>query len=256
MKYLVAGKGFIGSAVGEKLEGEVKYLDRSTGKYKQDITEEFNIEEEFDVVYHTIGLAPGFATREQYEKVQAQGTKNLVEAVNADKIVMVSALNPELDHPFFQTKKRAEKIVRDSEMDHTIIRPSTVIGEGNKLLEMIKKTSVLRVFPKVTTKMQPIALEDLVDCMTYVKDKRDNETLNIAGPQKMTVSEMAKKLYRQKGRDCEIIPLPDGFLEDFIKFFGLINKPPLVKENHVLMGADNTTDENHTPQLTQMGDAF
>lgn len=256
MKYLVIGKGFIGSALGNRLEGEVKYLDRSTGKYQQDVTEEFEIEEEFDVVYHTVGLAPGFATRKQYEKVHIQGTENILNAVKTDKIIYISALNPKLDHPFFQTKKKAEELIRESDIKHTILRPSTVIGEGNKLLETIRDTSFLRVFPKVTTRMQPISIEDLIDCMIYVKDKRDNETLNLAGPEKMTVSEMAEKLYAQEGRDCGIIPLPEGFLAAFIKTFGYVNMPPLIRDNHTLMGADNTTDENHTPQLTQMEDAF
>ncbi|PSH00587.1 MAG: hypothetical protein BRC30_02780 [Nanohaloarchaea archaeon SW_7_46_7] len=256
MKHLVIGKGFIGSAIGQSLEGEVKYLDRSTGDYQQDVTKSFKIEEEFDVVYHTVGLAPGFASKKQYEQVQVKGTENIVKAVNADKIVYISALNPEIDHPFFQTKKEAEKIIRESDMKHTILRPSTVIGTGNKLLDMIRKTSFTQVFPQVTTRMQPIRLEDLVDIAEKVKDRRDGETLNTAGPEKMTVSEMAEKLYRQEGKNCYIIPLPEGFLETFLSTFGYVNIPPLTRENAKLMGADNKTDENHAPQLTQLEKAF
>ena len=256
MKYLVIGKGFIGSALGKQLEGEVKYLDRSTGDYQQDVTEEFSIEEEFDVVYHTVGLAPGFATEKQYEKVHVKGTENILEAVNTDKIIYVSALSPEIDHPFFQTKRKAEELIRESDFAHTIVRPSTVIGEGNKLLEMIKKFSVTRVFPHVPTRMQPIRLEDLVDAMEKTSRKKDNETLNMGGPEKMTVSEMAKRLYNQEGRGCEIIPLPEGFLEFFLETVGKVNRPPLTKENAKLMDAENTTEQNHAPQLTQLQKPF
>lgn len=256
MKHLVIGKGFIGSAIGETLEGEVKYLDRTTGEYQQDVTEEFSIEEEFDTVYHTVGLAPGFATQEQYEKVHVEGTRNILDAVNAEKIIYISALNPELDHPFFQTKKEAEELVRESEMKHTILRPSTVIGKGNKLLDLMRKGSITRVFPEVKAEMQPILLEDLVDAAEKVSSGRDNETLNMAGPEKMTVSEMAEKLYRQEGRNCTVIPLPEGALEAFLDTLGRVNRPPLVKENARLMTADNTADENHAPQLTQLEKAF
>ncbi|MFB6114715.1 MAG: NAD-dependent epimerase/dehydratase family protein [Candidatus Nanohalobium sp.] len=256
MKYLVAGKGFIGSALGEQLDGEVKYLDRSSGDYQEDITEEFEIEEEFDVVYHTIGLPPGFATGKQYEEVHVKGTENLLEAVNADKIVYISALNPELDHPFFETKRKSEELVKNSEMDHTIIRPSTVMGRGNKLLDLMRKTSVTRMFPRISTRMQPIKLEDLTDCLVKVADKRNGEALNIAGPEKITVSEMAEKLYREEGRDCLIVPLPDGVLEEFLKTFGFINRPPMIKENAKLLKADNTTESNHAPQLTQLQKPF
>lgn len=256
MKHLVIGKGFIGSAIGEQLEGEVKYLDRTTGEYQQDVTKEFDIEEEFDTVYHTVGLAPGFATKKKYEKVHVKGTKNILDAVKTEKIVYISALNPELDHPFFQTKKKAEELIKGSEMNYTILRPSTVIGDGNKLLDMMRKASITRMFPEVPTMMQPIRLEDLVEAAEKVSEGRDNETLNIAGPEKMTVSQMAEKLYRQEGRTCTVIPIPEGALEAFLNIFGYIKRPPLIRENAKLITADNTTDDNHAPQLTQLEKAF
>jgi len=256
MKHLVIGKGFIGTEIGKQLKGEVKYLDRSTGDYQQDITEKFQIEEQFDTVYHTAGLAPGYATEKQYQKLHVKGTENILDAVKTEKIIYISALNPEIDHPFFQTKKQAEKLIRESDIKHTILRPSTVTGKGNKLLEKIRDLSFIRVFPQVPTEMQPITLENLGDIAAKVSNSRDNETLNIAGPEKMTVSEMAQKIYRQKGRDCEIIPLPEGFLEAFIKTFGIINRPPMIRENYKLIGANNTTDENHAPQLTQLEKPF
>ncbi len=256
MKHLVAGKGFIGSAVGEALEGEVKYLDRSTGDFQQDVTEEFSIDEEFDVLYHTIGLPPGFASRQAYQSIHVEGTRNLLEAVDADKVVYVSAVMCDIDHPFFRTKREAERLIRESDMEHTILRPSTVAGDGNKLMEMIKKFSFTRVFPEVPTKTQPVKLEDFVKAAVNVADSRSGETLNIAGPEKMTVTEMASRLYSQNGHSCETIPLPDGFLEDFLKLFGVINRPPFTRYNATLIGAENTVDENHAPQFTQLQDPF
>ena len=255
MKYLVIGKGFIGSKLGEKLDGEVKYLDRTTGDYRKDVTEEFEIEEEFDAVYHTVGLAPGFATEKQYRKVHVKGTENILEAVNTDKIIYVSAMNPEINHPFFQTKKEAEKLIKESRLDYTIVRPSTVIGEGNKLLELIKKFSVTRMFPEIPTMMQPIRLEDLTDAMTKLATDRDNETLNMGGPEKMKVSEMAKRLYREQGRSCYILPIPEEVIKLNIKAFSFLG-PPFNRENVELIGAENMTEENHAPQLTQLEKAL
>ncbi|MFB6175429.1 MAG: hypothetical protein ABEJ87_05690 [Candidatus Nanohalobium sp.] len=256
MKHLVAGKGFIGTALGERLEGEVKYLDRSSGDIKQDITREFNLEEKFDTVYNTVGLAPGFATEKQYRKVHVEGTRNLLNAVNTEKFVQVSALRCEVDHPFFNTKKEAEQLVKDSGLEHTVIRPSTVIGRGNKLLELMKKASITRVFPRTPAKMQPVTVENLVDCLVKVQDTRNGETLNIAGPEKMTVTEMAEKIYREEGRNCTLLPIPPEFFEDMLKTLGTVNRPPLTKQNWKLIKADNTTDTNHAPQLTQLEKAF
>ncbi|MFB6180546.1 MAG: SDR family oxidoreductase [Candidatus Nanohalobium sp.] len=256
MKHLVAGKGFIGSSLGEKLDGEVKYLDRSGADYNFDITEEFEIRESFDTVYHCIGLAPGFATREKYHAVHVEGTRNLLNAVNADKIVYVSALNPEPDHSFFNTKQEAEKLVKESDIAYTVLRPSTVTGGGNRLLDLMRKASVTRMFPDLPTRTQPIALEDFVDCLAKVSDSRNGEVLNIAGPEKMEMFELAERIYREEGRRCFRLPLPEGFPEAFLNLVGIANVPPFTRENSVLVTADNTTDENHAPQLTQLQKAL
>ena len=97
MKVLVAGNGFIGRNLVKKLRENhaVKTLDRSNGTYEQDITESFEIEESFDVVFHTIGLAPGLYTKKKYRKLHVKGTENLLEAVKTDKFVYISALGVE-----------------------------------------------------------------------------------------------------------------------------------------------------------------
>lgn len=251
MKILVAGNGFIGRNVVEKLREKhlVKTLDRKNGTYQQDITEKFSIKEEFDVLIHTIGLAPGMHSSEAYREVHVEGTRNLVKGVDAGKIIFLSALKAdEIDHSFFQTKKETEEIIKNSESDYTILRPSTVYGKGNKLLDLMRKAAPTRVFPDIKTRTQPIHIEDLVEMISRSVEEFSGETLELGGPEKMTSGELARKIYREEGYSCTLIPVPR-----LIQKTGLVLLDPFPgpfnRENIELLKHENTTEVNDAEKV-------
>ena len=252
MKILVAGRGFIGRNITENLREnhEVKTLDRSgDATFQQDITEKFSLEEEFDVFIHTIGLAPGMNSSAEYEKVHVDGTRNLLSAVNFDKIIFLSALKSgEIDHSFFQTKKKAEDLIVGSARKYTILRPSTVYGEGNKLLEIMGKAAPTMVFPDIKTETQPIHIDDLVEIVEISLEEFDKRSLNLGGPEKMTTGELAKKIYRKKGFPCLLIPAPRILQETSLKLFDPL-PGPFNQENIKLLRHQNITEINDAEQI-------
>lgn len=255
MKVLIAGKGFIGSSIGEKLEEdghEVKYLDREDADYNVDVTESFEIEEKFDVLYHTIGLAPGFASEEMYEEIHVDGTENLMDGVKADRVVYLSALKvDEVNHPFFNTKQEAENIIEESVESFTHVQPSTVYGRGNKLLDMMRSLSWTRVFPNIKTETQPIRIEDLVDVLVECLEL-DQEIVRAAGPEKMTIGQLGKKIYSEEGRRCLLLPAPQALLE--WSLIGLdVLPPPFDRKNIAILQHSNSTDENDAEDLVELG---
>lgn len=259
MKILVAGKGFIGSQAGEALEQkdhEVKYLDRTDADFEQDITQRFEIEEEFDVLIHTIGLAPGFFSAKDYYRIHIGGTRNLLNAIETDKVVYLSALGAgDVDHSFFRTKREAERIIQESDMEHTILRPSTVYGEGNRLLDLIKKTASIRLFPNIKTETQPIHREDLVDVISQVAESHENETLDIAGKKQISIGELAKHLYNKKGYRCYLLPIPQFVVEWILVLLSFL-PPPFQKENIKILRSSNTTEDNDADEMTELKDIF
>lgn len=209
MKVLVAGNGFIGRHLVDKLREThaVKTLDRNNGTYEQDITEEFDIDDEFDVVFHTIGLAPGMYTKKKYKKVHVKGTRNLLNAVDTEKFVYISALGVgKIDHSYFNTKKEAEELVKENSDNYTVLRPSTVFGKENKLLNLIGKASNTRLFPDLSMEMQPIHIDDLIEILVKSIDEFDRETVHLAGPENMSLKELAKEIYSSRGRKCITLP--------------------------------------------------
>ena len=250
MKILVAGTGFIGSKIVEKLEKdhEVKTLDRCSADYQIDITEGFDIEERFDVAFHTIGLAPGMNRPEAYRQVHVEGTKNVLERVKTDKIVYLSALKAgEIKHSFSQTKKQVEDLIKDSEVEYTIVRPSTVYGEGNKLLDMIRRSALLRVFPDIKTKTQPIHIGDLTKILVRSIEEFDGRVLEVAGSEEMTVGQLAKKIYSEEGFKCVLLPAPRFFQETGLRLIPFSG--PFSTENIALLRHQNTVEQNSAEEI-------
>lgn len=251
MKVLVAGRGFIGKNIVEKLRDshEVKTLDRKPdATFQQDVTEKFSIEEKFDVMIHTIGLAPGMHSPAEYEKVHITGTRNLLQAVESDKIIYVSALGAgEINHSFFKTKKKAEKLVSNTE-NYTILRPSTVYGRGNKLLELIGKTSSTRVFPDIKTRTQPIHVQDLTEIMEKSLENFNRQILELGGPEEMTIGEMARRIYRERGCSCLLVPSPRILQRTGLKMLSPL-PGPFSHENINLLEHENTTDVNDAEKI-------
>lgn len=247
MDVLIAGNGFIGSRLGDQLKDkghDVTYLDRTDGDHMLDITRKFSIEKEFDVVYHAIGLSPGFYGEKEYSEVHVKGTKNLVECVEADKFIYISALGTDnVDHSYFRSKKKAEDIIRESGYEYTIVRPSTVIGDGNRLLDMIRDISFTRIFPDLPTEMQPIEVEKLVEILFNCLDDYNSETLEVAGEESVTLGELAKRIYREEGYSCTLVPMPV-----FVTKAGLLGlrflPPPFLTENRKLLKMKNTLESH------------
>ncbi|MFB6203787.1 MAG: NAD-dependent epimerase/dehydratase family protein [Candidatus Nanohaloarchaea archaeon] len=257
MELLVAGNGFIGSALEERLEDhDVDTLGLEDADIEQDVTEEFELEKSYDVLFHCIGLAPGFNSPEEYQEVHVDGTRNLLDAVQADKVVYLSALGTgENDYSFFHTKRQAESLVRDRADRWTIIRPSTVYGPGNQLLEMIRSFSLTRMFPRIPAETQPIHIDDLAELLEISIDGLGQETVNAAGPEPVTISRMAKKIYREEGRRCMVIPVPLPVTRAMMRLMDPL-PVPFGKELLPVLEMSNTTDENHAADHLELTKIF
>ncbi|NMJ76940.1 hypothetical protein GLU64_00815 [Nanohaloarchaea archaeon] len=253
MKVLVAGRGFIGKNIVSKLRDnhEVKTLDKNPGAtYQQDITEPFDIQESFDVLIHTIGLAPRLHSAKSYRSVHVEGTENLLGAVKSEKVIFVSALGAgEVNHSFFKTKKKAEQTVLQTH-NYTIIRPSTVYGRGNRILDLIRKTALLMIFPNIKAETQPIQVEDVAEIIEKSLENFNKETLKIGGPETVKIADIAEKLYGEKGFPCIRVPGPLWLQKSLLT--ALTPLPgPINKEDYRLLNQENTTTANDAEDILE-----
>lgn len=160
-----------------------------------------------DIVIH-LAAATGKAKPEEYFMINSEGTKLLVDQCvrsGVRKFLFVSSISvkfPKISNYYYaQSKQKAERIVRQSGLDYTIIRPTIVIGGKSPILKSLVslvKMPVVPIFGTGTTNIQPIYVDDLIECLLYIIDERIfiNDTFDLGGPEVITIKGFMKRIHQ------------------------------------------------------------
>jgi NADH dehydrogenase len=276
MKVLVAGgTGFIGSYLCRALAEDdhaVTALARSpegtpdgvTG-VRGDVTDYDSVEsavEGHDAVVNLVALSPLFEPdggNRMHDRIHRGGTENLVRAAEAggvDRFVQLSALgaDPRGDTAYIRAKGQAETIVRDSDLDWTIFRPSVVFGEGGEFVSFTKRLKGMfapgvPLYPLPgggKTRFQPIHVEDLVPMIAaaVTDDEHVGETYEIGGPEVLTLRQVTDYVYEAERKGVTIVPLPMPLAKVGLSVLGAVPGFPMGPDQYRSLKFDNTTADN------------
>jgi uncharacterized protein YbjT (DUF2867 family) len=176
-----------------------------------------------DTVVHLVSIIKG--SRADFERVMAQGTRNLVaaaEEAGVRRIVLASALG--LDErtkdgvPYFAAKWEMERAVKASSLEYVIFRPSFIFGkDGGVLPTFVRLARFAPVTPIVgpgTQRMQPIWVEDVAEYYARALDLPEavGRTFEIGGPDAPTWNEFWNRLKRVLGSRRPSMHLPFGVM--------------------------------------------
>lgn len=173
---------------------------------------------ECDVVVHLAGCRtpPEDATMEE---VNVAGTRNvLVAAARAgiERFVYVSALGASpVAGDFFRARFQSEDAIMSSGLEYVIVRPSVVFGpEDHFVTAIIRLLRSLPAFPMLgdgTFRLQPLAVEDMVDALTQSVERPDVEggLYELAGPDQLSFTRIVRTVGEVAGCRKPVIPLPD-----------------------------------------------
>jgi len=149
-----------------------------------------------------------------YERVHREFTGRLVNLSKehgVEKFIQISALgtSPQEKSRYFRTKWEAEELVRNSGMPHLILRPSIVLGEGQKLYEDLKKLSrYLPVLGAPKIKVQPVRVEKVVEAVREGIECRLSGTVPLCGDRVMRMKELFEKVLEELGIKRPVVELP------------------------------------------------
>jgi NADH dehydrogenase len=273
MKVLVVGgTGFIGSKLATELherDHDVTVLSRNPGeadlpddvaRLKGDVTDYDPIEgafEDQDAVYFLPALSPLFEPdggSEMHFEIHLQGTENAVRAVEehrVDRFVQMSALGADPTGPtaYTRAKGQAEEVVRESEPEWTVFRPSVVFGDGGEFVPFTKKLAPPYVTPLPgggKTRFQPIYVGDLVPMLADAieDDAHVGQVYEVGGPEKLTLAEVAKRAHGAEGRSVNVFSVPMGLTKVGLGVGGRIPGFPLGSDQYRSLQFDNVTDDN------------
>jgi NADH dehydrogenase len=241
MTVLVTGAtGFVGPHVAHALRARelpVRALVRDPGRASRlaawgvefvqgDITDHISLRAAVagvDSIVHLVAIIKG--SRADFERVMAQGTRDLVAAAQeagVRRFVLASALGLNERSkdavPYFAAKWEMERAVKESGLDYVIFRPSFVFGkDGGVLPTFVRLARFAPVTPIVgpgTQRMQPIWVEDVAEYYTRAIDlpAAANRTFEIGGPDAPTWNEFWDRLKRAVGARRPSVHVPFAVL--------------------------------------------
>jgi len=173
-----------------------------------------------DVVIH-LAAVTGKANIKDYFRVNVEGTRLLVqqsEAIGVKHFIFISSIAAKFksisNYYYAQSKKQAETAVKKSRLNYTIIRPTIVIGNEAPIwqnLSKLAKGPIPLIFGDGKTKIQPIFIEDLIDCLIPIINDRTtvDKEIDIGGPEIINFELFLQKI-RQKhyGKTSRIFHIP------------------------------------------------
>lgn len=171
-----------------------------------------------DFVAHCAGinreLQPG-----DYQRVHVQGTANVLAAA-ADtcvrKIVLLSFLRarPACGSPYHESKWAAEELVRQGDLDYTILKSGMIYGRGDHMLDHLSHTlHTVPLFGAVGFREKPIcpvAMKDVVRIImaSLLEGRLSRQTVAVRGPEMIALSEAVRRVGKVIGKPPLIFPMP------------------------------------------------
>jgi nucleoside-diphosphate-sugar epimerase len=177
---------------------------------------------EVDTVVHLAALTHSSSGKAYFE-INEEGTKNLISASknnNIKRFVFVSsAAASEEGGDYGVSKLRCEELVRKSGLDWVIVRPSEVYGENmeegiGKLVAWIEKLPIIPIIGDGSYFLSPVSVDDVVKAMVEIlkDDSIKKETLDLCGPEKITMDELIDRLAQIQSVQIKKIFLPIWFV--------------------------------------------
>ena len=160
-----------------------------------------------------------------FMEVDARGTAALVEAAveaGVRKLVYLSGVgaDPGSARTWYRAKGLAEASVRDSGLDHVIVRPSWVYGPEdrslNRFIALIR--GIPFVFPRLgdgSGRITPIHVDDLAGlvCDATLGSAGEGLTLEAGGPDVLSLDEVVATAMAVLGRRRVILHIPEGLVK-------------------------------------------
>jgi NADH dehydrogenase len=212
-----------------------------------------------DTIVHTAFITADHkqSSGNQYEVTNVQGTANLIKAAKdagVKRIIEISGLGTKPDKPgsYMQGRYLAEKMLKESSLDWTIIQPSVLFGKDapfiKGLADLIRTSPIVPLIGGGKVMFQPIYIEDVVTVIMQVLDdpaRTSGKTYTIGGPAYYSFTQVIDALMHAMHKTRIKAPAPSSLVGlGSAVMEAILPKPPLTKAAMTLFSFDNTTDLN------------
>ncbi len=187
-----------------------------------------------------------------FERIDLGGTLALLAAAKGAGVarfiyVSGAAADENSAHPGFRAKGKAERAIRESGLEYTILRPSLVYGPEDTVVNGFARAIRLApVFPVPGTgrqTLQPVLVDDLAACVALAVSGRGlGGTYDIGGPDLMTFDELIRLIMDLTGHRRPLVHVPESVMRAIGALAELLPTPPLSRDAVTFVTADNACD--------------
>lgn len=172
--------------------------------------------EGIDAAYYLIHSMGGHKEFGERDRQAAQNFGEAAVEAGVSRLIYLGGLGKEGSNLSEHLRSRHETgdVLRESGVPVTEFRAAIVVGSGSVSFEMIRHLTEripLMICPKwVYTKVQPIAIFDLLDYLTAALEKPESSgrIIEIGGSSVMTYGDMMLEYARERKLNRKLIPVP------------------------------------------------
>jgi len=193
-----------------------------------------------------------------FRRVHVELVAGLVEAckrAGVARMVHVSALGAGQGESHYQkTKGEAERLLADSGLAVTVLRPSVIFGLGDSFFSRFAQ--LLRLAPVLPlacpgSRLQPVWAQDVGAAMALAleDDTTAGATWELGGPKIYTLRELVQWTADTLGLKRWVLGLPDGVSRLQAALMDFVPGKPFSTDNYRSLQVDNVTQDNALPRL-------
>lgn len=173
---------------------------------------------------------------------------NACKKMNVRRAVFISTtgvftkLNPDSK----TIRLKAEKAIKESDLDYTIIRPTMIYGTPKdrnmwRLIKFLNKLPVIPVLGDGTYLQQPVYVKDLADAIVkaYENSISIKKAYNISGLKSLSYNEVIDATAKALNKSVMKIHVPMKLSYNLLKIYEKISKEPRLKAEQVLRLNEN-----------------
>lgn len=204
-----------------------------------------------DAAVHIAGIVAEKPPEITFERVNVGGTRNIVaEATRAGvkRFIHMSSLGAERgESDYHKSKYESERVVEQSSLDWTIVRPGNVYGPGDEvislLLKMVRILPVVPVIDRGDQAFQPLWYEDLGRALAALVegDQFVRKVIELGGRDVTSSNDVIDRLRTITDRNPVKVPIPAMFASVTSKLAASVvdipiddNKLTMLKEGNVI----------------------
>ena len=197
-----------------------------------------------EAVIHLVGIIRENGPQ-TFQAVHVQGTAHAIQAataVGATRFLHMSALGARTDSKsrYSSSKAEAEALVRASNLDWTIFRPSLVFGPGDDffggVLAGLTRGPVAPIIGDGSFPFTPVWVEDVVTAYEQALTLPvGGQTFDLAGPRRYSFARLVKLVAEAQGRRPLFAHIPVPLMNLVVSAFSVLPNPPITPDQYAML---------------------